>query len=232
MDAPVTALGVVFLLLVLIDTVARPHGTVARVIDVGSWVLWAVFVAEFVLRAIVAPSAWRFVERHWWQLAFLAVPFLRFTRILARLRIARLGRVVSSAVRSSRSAMKTLSSRLAWLGVLTVIVALAASLLLHELALFDSYGDALHAAALATITGESTGAAHGVAQILDVVLAAYSVGIFATLAGALGAYFLEEQASRWRAPSGDAADATDMRSRAAAPDRAAHTEGSRRPGGP
>lgn len=193
LDAPVTVLGVIFLLVVLVDTVAEPAGLLATVFDVAGWVIWAVFVLEFVLRAIIAPSTSAFLRQNWWQLIFLALPFLRFGRILARLRLARLGRVVSSAVRTTRSAGAKLSGRLGWLSAVTVIVILATSQILYEFAAYDRYGDALHDAALATITGEPMGSRAGLARVLEVALALYSVVVFATLAGVLGAYFLENR---------------------------------------
>lgn len=194
MDGPVTVLGVIFLLVVVADTVGRPTGALAVALDVVGWMLWAVFAAEFVIRAVVAPSAWGFLRRHWWQLIFLVFPFLRFARVLARLRVARLGRVVASAVRSSRSAGATLSSRVAWLAAVTAIVILSGSQALYEFGGVGSYGDALHRTALATITGEPIAAGSGVARVLEVALALYSVVVFAALAGMLGAFFLERRA--------------------------------------
>lgn len=199
MDAPVTVLGIIFLLVVLADTVARPTGGVAVFLTVLTWLLWAVFAAEFVLRAVIAPDRVAFFRRHWWQLVFLVLPFLRFARIIARIRIARVaraGRVVSSAVRTSRSALGKLSGRLSWLGAVTVIVILASSQLLFEFSDFDRYGDALHAAALSTITGERIAAQGTLVRVLEIALAAYSVIVFAALAGSLGAFFLERPAEK------------------------------------
>jgi voltage-gated potassium channel len=191
MDGPVTVLGVVFLFVVLVETVSNPGEPIATALRVAGWALWAVFAAEFVLRMVIAPSTWGFLRRNWWQLLFLILPFLRFARILARLRLARMGRVLSSAVRTGRSAGRRLSNRLGWLVAVTVIVVLASSQLLFEFAGYDSYGAALHAAALATITGQAFGRDSAVAQLLEVVLAVYSVVVFAALAGMLGAYFVE-----------------------------------------
>jgi voltage-gated potassium channel len=193
MDGPVTVLGVVFLLLVLVDTAARPTGALAIAFDVMSWLIWAVFAVEFALRAVIAPSTWDFLRRNWWQLLFLIVPFFRFFRILARLRLARLGRVVSSAVRGSRTATGRLSGRLGWLSAVTAIVVLAASQLLYEFAPYTRYADALHDAALATISGEPIGPRSAVADVLEVVLALYSVVVVASLAGVVGAWFLERR---------------------------------------
>ncbi|HVM40009.1 MAG TPA: hypothetical protein VM618_04420, partial [Acidimicrobiia bacterium] len=87
LDAPMTALGVIFLLVVLAETVMNPTGGVATAFVVAGWALWAVFVAEFVFRLVVAPDTVAFLRRNWWQIVFLVLPFLRFARVLARLRV-------------------------------------------------------------------------------------------------------------------------------------------------
>ena len=162
------------------------------------------FVAEFALRAWVARDQRRFWARNWWQLVFLAVPFLRFARAFSLLRAARVGGVLSAAVRGSRSAGRLLSGRVGWLAMVTGVVVLASSQLLYVLEVYTSYGDALHDAALATVTGEPLGAAGAIARTVEVVLAVYSVVVFATLAGAFGAFFLERRAEpRASAPAGD-----------------------------
>jgi voltage-gated potassium channel len=190
LDGPMSALGLIFLLVVLGQTVAS-SAVVQRPLAVAGWLLWGVFVAEFALRLWVAPARRRFLRRNWWQVVFLALPMLRFVRLVLVLRAARAGRVVSWAVRSSRSAGRVLSDRLAWVAAVSVIVVLAASQLLFAFGVYGEYGDALHAAALATISGQPMGQDDGLAKVLDVVLSIWSVGVFAAVAGTLGAYFLE-----------------------------------------
>jgi voltage-gated potassium channel len=94
-------------------------------------------------------------------------------------------------VRGVRTAARTLSSRLAWLGAVTAIVILCSGQLLFEFGGYDDYGQALHDAAYATITGEPIPEDGGLPDVLELVLALYAVVVFAVLAGALGAYFLE-----------------------------------------
>ena len=148
------------------------------------------FLAEFISRALRAKDRRRFWARNWWQVLFLVLPFLRFARALTLLRAARVGGVLSAAVRGSRSAGRLLTSRIGWLAAVTGVVVLASSQLLYVLGAYESYGPALHEAALATVTGQPLTANAGFARILEVVLGVYSVAVFATLAGALGAYFL------------------------------------------
>lgn len=194
LDRPMGALGIVFVFVVLGQNLAS--GELATLLSVAGWLLWGVFAAELALRAYIARGQAAFWRRNWWQVLFLAVPLLRLFRAASALRlvrVARIGGVLTSAVRGSRSAGRLLSGRIGWLSVVTGVVVLAASQLLFVLGAYDSYADSLHAAAMATITGEPLSAAGPFARWLEVALAAYSVGVFATLAGALGAYFLQRQ---------------------------------------
>lgn len=113
LDVPMV-LGVVFVLVVLAETTADPSGALGAALEVLGWLLWGAFVLEFVVRLVVAPSTGAFLRRNWWQVVFLAVPFLRFLRVLRVVRVgrvARLVRIASSAVRSTRSARRALSGR-------------------------------------------------------------------------------------------------------------------------
>jgi voltage-gated potassium channel len=193
LDKPMGVLGLVFVLVALGQSLAREPWLVTTLAALG-WLLWAVFVGEFAYRALSARDRARFWRRNWWQLIFLALPFLRFARALRLLRAARVGGVLSAAVRGSRSAGRLLSGRIGWLGAVTGVVVLATSQLLYVVGAYDSYGPALHEVALATVSGEPLTADGGLARLLDVALAVYSVAVFATVAGALGAYFLQSAA--------------------------------------
>lgn len=202
-----SVLGLLFLLVVLGEQLAREHSGLSTALAVVSWSLWAVFAAELAARVVVAPDRRRFWRRNWWQVLFLVLPFLRFLRLVRAVRLLRTGRVLSSAVRSSRSARGVLGSRVGWLAAVSAITTLGSSQLLYEFSSFERYGDALHAAALATITGAALGPDDGFARTLEVVLAVFSVVVFATLAGSLGAYFLEARGRRTGAtPEGTAQD--------------------------
>jgi len=185
-----SALGVLFLLVVLGEQFAQAESAVSTLLTVVGWILWVVFAAEFAARMVVAPSTSRFLRRNWWQLLFLVLPFLRILRLVRAIRVLRTGRVLSSTVRSSRSVREVLGGRVAWLAVVTAITILGSSQLLFGFGDYASYGAALHDTALAAITGEPLGRPHPFAQVLEVLLAIFSVVVFATLAGTLGAYFL------------------------------------------
>jgi voltage-gated potassium channel len=208
LDKPLGILGVVFLFVVLGQLVATQE-PLLTVLTVVGWVFWAVFAAEFLLRAYIARFQRRFWKKNWWQVIFLLVPFLRFFRALQALRLfrlARLGRlggILSASVRGTRSAGRLLTSRIGWLSAVTAVVALGSSQLLYATGTYDSYADALYEATLATVTGSGFTPTDGFARVVHVVLAVYSVAVFATLAGTLGAYFLRGSTSPEREPRGE-----------------------------
>jgi len=183
-------LGLLFLLVVTGQLLSTGPGW-SRAFTVAGWVLWSAFAGELALRAYIAKDQRVFWQRNWWQLVFLAVPFLRFLRGLALLRTARIAGVLSATVRGSRSAGRLLTGRLGWLAGITAVVIVGSSQLLYATETYSDYGMALHGAALAAITGEPLAADGVVARFVEVALAIYSVVVFATLAGSLGAFFLQ-----------------------------------------
>lgn len=195
LDKPMGILGVIFLFVVLGQLIAT-EPAMARVFTVAGWLFWAVFVTEFLLRAYIAGFGKAFWRRNWWQVIFLLVPFLRFIRALQALRLirvarlARYGSILSAGIRGSRSAGKLLTSRIGWLTAVTAVVILATSQLLYATGEHDTYAQSLFESAMAAVTGNGITGTSTFSRIIQVLLAIYSVAVFATLAGTLGAYFL------------------------------------------
>ncbi|MBE1552183.1 voltage-gated potassium channel [Mycobacterium sp. OAS707] len=188
-------LGIVFVLIVFGEQLARPNTALSTVLSILGWLLSGVFAAEFIARLVVAPDTSRFLRHNWWQIIFLVLPFLRLVRLVRTVKLLRSGRVLSGAVRGTRSAQAVLGSRLAGLASVVAIIILGASQLLYQFSDYRHYSDALHAAALAAITGEPLAKSDGFAQVTEVFLAAFSVVVFGALAGLLGAFFTETRRS-------------------------------------
>jgi voltage-gated potassium channel len=201
LDVPITVAGILFVLVIVADRMTSAESPLSTVWTVAVWGLWTLFVVEFALRLVIAPSTRRFLRRNWWQLAFLAVPFLRFLRSFTR--AARLARVASTSVRTTRTAGQALLGRVGWLVGITVGTILGGSEVLFEFGEYATYQGALHDVTLSAIGGlplEETGA---VADVLEVVLVIHATVIFAALAGSLGAFFLERrEASPTPSPRG------------------------------
>lgn len=187
-------LAALFVLVIAGDAIVGGESPFATIFTVAGWVIWGAFVLDFVVRMLVARAPGDFVRRNWWQALFLVLPFLALFRFVMALRIARAGRLLSAAVRGTRSAAANLRSRLATVGAVTVMVILLAANVLFEFGGVTPYAAALHDAALATISAEPISGSSGLTQVMDVVLAFYSVAVFAAVAGAVGAFFLEREA--------------------------------------
>lgn len=199
LDRPMGYLGLIFLFVVLGQLLVTELRWVLA-LNIAGWVFWVIFVGEFLLRAFIAHFHVRFWKRNWWQVIFLLVPFLRFFRALQSLRLVRMvrltrltraGGILSAGVRGSRSAGRLLSSRIGTLAAVTLVVILAASQLLYAFETSAGYGTVFYETALATITGSGFTNQSVLARFVHVVLATYSVAVFATLAGSLGAFFLK-----------------------------------------
>jgi voltage-gated potassium channel len=189
LDRPIATVGLLALVLWLVEPFTSDRATIRTVVDLVWIMITLAFLAEFILRTIVAPATWPFLRQHWWEVGLIAMPFLRFLRVL---RAGRAGRGVASAVHSSRRAGAKLRSRLTLLLVATGVVACASGRLLWEFGGYEhSYVEALHDSAMATVTGVEFGTRYAFAQVLEIVLAVYSAVIIATIAGALGAYFIQ-----------------------------------------
>ncbi|MEX2586849.1 MAG: hypothetical protein WD602_02500 [Actinomycetota bacterium] len=190
LDPVMGTLGIIFALLVLAEAFVSPRGPFGTAMLIAGWVLWSVFVVEFLARLMIAPSKRAFLKKNWWQAIFLIFPFLRLFRLLRLARMARAGRLVSSSIRASRSASMALTGRLGWLAGITVIVVLSSGQMLFEFGGYESYPEALYGSALAAVTGHPLAGDSVPVRLLTLGLAVYSVVVFAALAAILGAFFV------------------------------------------
>lgn len=201
LDRPLGLLGLIYLFVILGQLLIQDSGW-TTLLNVVGWAFWVVFVGEFLLRAYVAGFQMEFWRRSWWQLIFLLLPFLRFFRSIQALRALRLSRItrvsgiLSAGLRGSRSAGRLLTDRIAWLAAVTVVVILAASQLVYAVESYTSYSEALYQVSLATVTGGGMDPQDTFGRVVHVALSIYSVVVFATLAGSLGAYFLRDQTAK------------------------------------
>lgn len=205
LDPLMAYLGIVFALLVAFQ-LADPDISEAwrRALDVSMWAIWAIFVADFVAKVVVAPRRLRFVRRHWLTVFMLLVPTLRLLRFGALLRIGRAlpaARVVSSSYRATGVARQLLRSRAAFLAGVASVVMLAVAqlgwLAERDHDTFPGFEDALiwSATTVIALQGDPNPAT-SLGRL--VMLAGFVVGLIlvATLAGTVGTYLLEERRER------------------------------------
>ena len=79
---PLAAAAVVFLVLFSIQVLAHPQGREAFVLWAISWIVWGVFILDYVVRLYLAPHRWRWFVQHLLDFAIVALPLVRPLRLL------------------------------------------------------------------------------------------------------------------------------------------------------
>ena len=204
LDIPMAILAVAWAVLVAYELVA-PRSQRSVLALVGNLV-WAVFVVEFVAKLWVSGKPLRFVRRRWPSVLFLLLPALRVLRIVRALRVVRVlpaARVVGSSYRAIGTARSLLGGRLAFLAVASSVMIFSGGQLLYLLegnrggGDGGSLGDALWWSANLALSGSPVFEPSSLlGRLLSVSLTAYAVVVFASLAGTVGAYFIESRAER------------------------------------
>ncbi len=199
-------LGVLFALLVGYELAVDLGQSASRVLSIAGWVIWALFLTEFMAYLYLAPDRLRYVRRHWIRALAILIPALRFLRFVRLLRLGRAlpaARVVTSSYRVAGTARKLLSTRLAYLGALATVVAVAVA----ELAFlferdaaqpaFSSFGDAMLWAltVVVALQGDPTPTTTG-ARLVMLAGFAFGLVVVASLAGSIGAFLVDDRRER------------------------------------
>lgn len=203
LDIPMAALALVWAVLVAYELVAPADQQ--TLLTVAGQAIWGVFVVEFVVKLVVSGKPLRFLRRRWPSVVFLVLPVFRLFRVVRAVRSLRLlpaARVLGSSYRAVGTARGLLHGRLTFLVVTTAIVIFSGGQLLYLIergraGAVTSLGDALWWSANLVISSNSDyDPVTLVGRLLGLVLSAYAVVVFASVAGVLGAYFVESRAER------------------------------------
>ncbi len=199
-------LGVLFALLVGYELAVELSPGAARVLSIAGWAIWAVFVLEFAAKLWLAPWRRRFLRRHWIAALGLLVPTLRLLSFLRLLRLGRAlpaARVVSSSYRSAGTARRLAGSRIGYLTAISSVATLAAAELAYLFerdvadGAFESFLDAVLWSFSVVLAGQGDPVPASLgARVVMVLGFAFSVVVVAALAGAIGAYLVDERRER------------------------------------
>ena len=214
-DKPLTALGFVWLLLLIIDF-TRGLGPLLQTV---SNVIWGLFIADFVVEWLIAPEKRTYLRRNWLTAISLVLPAARVLRVFRGLRVLRavrtvrtlgLLRLVTSLNRSIRSAATFFGQRgLGYVVAITVLVLFggAAGMLLFESpdalraagyeeatvsgAGLDNYGDAVWwTAMIMTTLGSEYWPLTVEGRVLCWLLALYALGVFSYITANIASFFI------------------------------------------
>ncbi|CAN5661068.1 hypothetical protein BH23CHL7_BH23CHL7_14230 [soil metagenome] len=209
MEGPLVVLSLAWLAVLLLEFVI---GTDAR-LDLVFYAIWIVFIAEVVVKLLIAPSRTTWLRGNWLKVVSLAIPALRALRVLTALRFLRAAQVVRSASllrlltslnRGIGAIGRTLDqARFAYVLAITVLVIVvgAAGMLFFEAgaasppaggaALIDSYGEALWWTAMTmTTVGSEYAPITAEGRLLAWLLSLYALGVFGYVTATIASHFL------------------------------------------
>lgn len=186
-------------------------------LEAAVWVIWAIFVADFLLEFTIAPVKTRYLRTHWLTVVSLVLPAFRILRLASALRLLRAGRVVRGVgmlrlLTSINRGLSSLRATAARRGLGYVITATALVILVGSagMAFFESptsiagqpttgaqaspfanYGDALWWTAYTMTTGAPHVPVTGEGKILGWLLSLFGLGVFGYLTATLASHFIE-----------------------------------------
>ena len=80
-SVPLALLGVLYLVVYAMQASSAGGESLSEVLEITSWVIWAIFAADLVIRLLIAESIKVFLKSRWLEIFAIAVPFLRILRI-------------------------------------------------------------------------------------------------------------------------------------------------------
>ena len=205
LETPMIVLSFIWFLLVLHELIWGRVG----LFEVFGTIIWALFIADFLLRLAIAPVKLVFMRNNVITIVALAVPALRMFRALRLFRVARaarglqLVRIVGTANRSMNALKRSLGRRgLGYVLAVTVGVALlgAAGMLAFEPSReveggFENYADALWwTAMLLTTMGSSFWPLTAEGRVLALLLSLYGFAVFGYITASFATFFIGQEA--------------------------------------
>jgi voltage-gated potassium channel len=218
-ERPMIALSFIWLGLLIIDFTVG----LSPLLQLVSNVIWALFVLDFLLEFVIAPSKFAYLRRNWLGALSLALPALRGLRILPALRLVRatraarglrLFRLITSLNRGMGALGKTLSRRGAgYIIVLTAVVTVVGA---AGMAVFESptavaaelgvaaepgiglasFGEALWwTAMIMTTMGSEYWPSTPEGRILGWLLSLYAFAVFGYITAMIASFFVGQDRS-------------------------------------
>ena len=205
-EVPLFILSALWLALLVVE-IARGLGPV---LSRASYVIWGIFVLQFLLELLIAPSRLVFLRKQWLTILSLLLPPLRLLRVARVARVLhgaraarglRLLRVVTTANRGMRALAASMSRRGAgYVAAITLVVLLAgaAGMLAFEQEIsgtpITSYGTALWWTAMVLTTmGSDYWPQSAEGRLLCLGLSLYAFAAFGYLTAALASFFVDRE---------------------------------------
>jgi len=202
-EGPLAILGFVWLLLLIIELVYGSNDT----FETFGVIIWIIFILDFIIKLILAPSKGRFLKSNVLTIASLAVPAFRVLRIFRAFRLLRVSRgirlvkVLGSLNRGMRALSATMRRRaFGYVLLLTLIVVFAGAAGMYAFekespgGLHD-YGTALWwTIMIITTLGSEYWPKTPEGRILCIILAIYAFAVFGYITATIATFFIRRDA--------------------------------------
>jgi voltage-gated potassium channel len=214
LDGPMTVLAFVWLGLLILDLTRGLSGVLSTL----NTVIWALFVAHFLLEFVIAPAKGAYLRRNWLTALALVLPALRVLRVFRAFRAFRAVRAVRSvgllrlltSLNRGMGATRRVLQRYAagYVAALTLLVVFAGAAGMYafespharrdaglpaeaEAGALDSYGEAVWWTAMTMTTmGADTFPKTSEGRALGWLLAVYAFAIFGYLTATIASYLV------------------------------------------
>jgi voltage-gated potassium channel len=204
LQLPMSILGLVWLVLIVWDLTRG----LPPVLKGVSYVIWALFVLQFLLAFIIAPKKLAYLRRNWLTAlalllpAFRALTIVRALRVLRVVRGARLLRVVASANRGMRALGRVMGRRgFGYVIALSLLVTVAGAAGMYAFehgvpgGTLNNYGRALWwTAMILTTMGSDYFPRTTEGRMLCLLLAVYGFAVFGYITATIASFFVARDA--------------------------------------
>jgi len=204
LEGPMVVLGFIWLLLLVLELIRG----LSPLLDFFSYIIWAIFILDFLLKFILAPHKLLFLRKNVLTIISLAIPALRVFRITRLFRVMRsvravrglrLVKVIGSINRGMRSLGKSMQRRaFGYVMAITLVVVLAGSAGMYAFENEEglkTYGDALWwTVMLLTSIGSDYFPVTPEGRMLCLMLALYGFAVFGYFTATLATFFIDRDA--------------------------------------
>lgn len=187
-----------------------------RSLEIAVWVIWGIFVADFLIQFTIAPEKLSYLRRQWLTALSLVLPAFRLLRLAAGLRFLYTLRVVRTVgllrvLTGANRGLASLSATAARRGVAYVVTATVLIIVVGAagMAYFEApgsltapgeetdpstplqhYADALWWTSYTMTTGGQRQPMSGEGRVLGWLLSLYGLGVFGYLTATLASHFV------------------------------------------
>ena len=213
LDGPMILLSAAWIGLLVLEFVG---GGLPPSLETAVWVIWGIFVLDFVLEFTVAPVKSRYLRTHWLSALSLVLPAFRILRLASAFRVLRATRVVRgvgllrllTSINRGLASLRATAARRG-VGYLVAVTALVMVVGSAGMAFFESpaslaaqgvtegqaapirdYGEAFWWTAYAMTTGAPSTPQTGEGRLLGWLLSLFGLGVFGYLTATLASHFI------------------------------------------